>query len=64
MTSSLPIQLYLVDSFVYAASAVSAASVSHLAFFYCYQRHTDSFEQLALPLAARICLSLVRSANV
>ena len=36
ITSSLPIQLYLVDSFVYAASAVSAASVSRLALFYCY----------------------------
>jgi len=62
ITSSLPIQLYLVDSFVYAASAVSASSVSRLSLFYSYE-FTES-RQPAFSLAARVCFSLIRPTNV
>lgn len=51
--SSLPIQLYLVDSFVYAASAVSAASVSRLTLFYSYQRHDSHRVVCANSFSAR-----------
>lgn len=61
LLASLPIQLYLVDTFAFAASALSAASVSRLSFIFIHS-YANVFP--GLPLIARIRFPAIWAPNV
>ena len=58
---SLPIQLYLVDSFFYAASATSAAAVSYSSIFFFFGRQLTNS---ALSIALWLRFPIIWSTNV
>ena len=60
--SSLPISLYLVDTFIYAASATAAASVS--CFFFVTSSNLINQLDPAFPFIAWLCISVIRTTNV